>query len=120
MKLGESVIQKIKQLGYDEAEKYFGRGKATLKSWENQSDKVPAWAAEKVIEENKPTPLEGNGITIPETPQCHTDSAERFANIELRLARLEAKTDTTSMHPQVTPPKPQPNWTAPHPESIRR
>lgn len=58
MNLEELVKNKIEQLG-EEAKDYFGVSKAVLNNWINGKTKIPATAAEKVLEEN---PVESKSV----------------------------------------------------------
>lgn len=103
----QKVIAYIKQAGYEEAEKFFGRTKASLKQWENNPDRVPAWAADKLAGE-APQPEIATA-----TPVASGDVMGRLASLEGRVASLEFKTQPSTMT-AVVPPQKQPNWTDPH------
>lgn len=114
MDLTQITLNRINELGIEPAAEYFGVKPATIRNWVN-SKKVPASAAQKVMDEGV--------TTVPEVPQERATltaiTPERIAGIELRLALLESKiapsTGIAVVPPQAQqqPPAP-PNWTAPH------
>lgn len=107
MDLTKLTLDKIDQLGSNKAAaEYFGVKPLTIGSWV-ASKKVPASAAQKVLDEssgatNGFTPAVATGFTV----------EQRLANIELRLALIEGRAAQPGV--QLVPPKAQPNWTSPH------